>query len=977
MNKLRSVCFWSTIIMILIAIISLWGLVIAVPAYDQEAGVWSYDFINDTGLSTKVNVGVSNGTLTLTNSSGGFFPPYNAIGYGITTTIIPTSVAQWGNISFTADIPVNTSIRIQVLDEGNYVYNDTYLFGNSEGFANSTIDISSLQVDTVAANLEAGEGGPKFAHLRLRITLNTTNASITPSLINLTLSWVVRRGDLSASPLANTAWPTTDVDSRGTRHTPFYSDTIYPAIRWVKDLGIDHSAQITRGTGELIFVKTGGGIISWPNVTKGKLLAVDRNTGETVWGRNISGTAFTTTEHTLSESGTLYISDIFNDILLAYDTSDGGLKWTYQFNHGHSNSEVAIDGNGSIYTIRENTRDITVYAFYSNGSVKWTKNISFPADSTSSTQIVFGNDSLYFGTVTFNNSCNDYSNQGRLFALNMSDGSTVWNYSTGDIGLTPLVDTEGIIYVANYGSFLAMCGLFEKKMYAFYPNGSVKWERSIGSPDHFDAWVKLSLRSDGVLLADRSNLTINISTFLIKESIRIIEALNITNGNLLWNESISNVPILSGLFSDGLNGFYFNYLNFNIINFKTMNNTIYYYDSSYNKRWGLSYPEEDNIFGRLILDEDNRGYTYLSNSSYPNHLYLFSLFPWTLSASTDSQAYKTGARVTFTATTAMQPTNLLSGKNNKVQVVMDNGDKILLNYTSTTSEGDSVWTGRYTLPPGMSIGTHSFVVEANAAGVETDIPVHFDSPENSTNNTGINLSGRFKVAYPDGSLCSSDTDCFGNHCVHGFCRSSPNYCGDRYCDSGEYCGSCYQDCGFCHSGGSSKGKQEMPKASHGWDEIKAGGTAVMVADSENLSLTRIIFKVKEEMVNPRITVKAIKSNPVEEIPDALVYGYMKISKENLGNYNLEEAEIEFKVSRTWIGEKNVDKDRIYMNRYVDNIWQKLPTRLVNETADYLFYRSKTEGFSYFAISGEICRPEAKRCNGVSLEIGRASCRERV
>ncbi len=57
----------------------------------------------------------------------------------------------------------------------------------------------------------------------------------------------------------------------------------------------------------------------------------------------------------------------------------------------------------------------------------------------------------------------------------------------------------------------------------------------------------------------------------------------------------------------------------------------------------------------------------------------------------------------------------------------------------------------------------------------------------------------------DGSSCSNNSECSGGYCVHSVCRSSSTYCGDGYCDSGETCSTCSQDCGTCSSGGGSGG----------------------------------------------------------------------------------------------------------------------------------------------------------------------------
>ncbi len=49
----------------------------------------------------------------------------------------------------------------------------------------------------------------------------------------------------------------------------------------------------------------------------------------------------------------------------------------------------------------------------------------------------------------------------------------------------------------------------------------------------------------------------------------------------------------------------------------------------------------------------------------------------------------------------------------------------------------------------------------------------------------------------NGDSCDRNRTCQSGYCVHGKCRSSVNYCGDSYCDSGESCSSCSSDCGAC------------------------------------------------------------------------------------------------------------------------------------------------------------------------------------
>lgn len=67
--------------------------------------------------------------------------------------------------------------------------------------------------------------------------------------------------------------------------------------------------------------------------------------------------------------------------------------------------------------------------------------------------------------------------------------------------------------------------------------------------------------------------------------------------------------------------------------------------------------------------------------------------------------------------------------------------------------------------------------------------------ELQTNNTSISpelYNVTINYLSSDGSFCSLATECLGNYCVHGVCRSSSTHCGDAFCDEGEICS---EDCG--------------------------------------------------------------------------------------------------------------------------------------------------------------------------------------
>ncbi|MCX6817225.1 MAG: right-handed parallel beta-helix repeat-containing protein [Candidatus Aenigmarchaeota archaeon] len=82
-------------------------------------------------------------------------------------------------------------------------------------------------------------------------------------------------------------------------------------------------------------------------------------------------------------------------------------------------------------------------------------------------------------------------------------------------------------------------------------------------------------------------------------------------------------------------------------------------------------------------------------------------------------------------------------------------------------------------------------------------------------NISVNLGSEHTVKMGDikaeGLPCTVAIECSVDYCVHSFCRSTSTYCGDSYCDTGETCNACSQDCGSC-PGGASHSRTYYPPA---------------------------------------------------------------------------------------------------------------------------------------------------------------------
>lgn len=99
-----------------------------------------------------------------------------------------------------------------------------------------------------------------------------------------------------------------------------------------------------------------------------------------------------------------------------------------------------------------------------------------------------------------------------------------------------------------------------------------------------------------------------------------------------------------------------------------------------------------------------------------------------------------------------------------------------------------------------------------------------------------------------------------------------------------------------------------------------------------------------------------KSTLTPNAPEGEIYDYLNIWVGNSGygndENNFENAVICFKVEKSWIQKKGIDKASITLNRYNEKKWNKLPATLLREDDKYLYFTSKTPGFSPFAITGK-------------------------
>jgi PGF-pre-PGF domain-containing protein len=79
--------------------------------------------------------------------------------------------------------------------------------------------------------------------------------------------------------------------------------------------------------------------------------------------------------------------------------------------------------------------------------------------------------------------------------------------------------------------------------------------------------------------------------------------------------------------------------------------------------------------------------------------------------------------------------------------------------------------------------------------------------------------------------------------------------------------------------------------------------------------------------------------------------YLDITATNLPDSIISRVTITFKVRKSWIESNDIDPNAIYMFRYSDGSWSRLPTSMLSEDDVWYYYRATSPGFSIFAIGG--------------------------
>lgn len=152
-----------------------------------------------------------------------------------------------------------------------------------------------------------------------------------------------------------------------------------------------------------------------------------------------------------------------------------------------------------------------------------------------------------------------------------------------------------------------------------------------------------------------------------------------------------------------------------------------------------------------------------------------------------------------------------------------------------------------------------------------------------------------------------------------------------------------------------------------WTSINAGETAIITTKNGEIGVTEISFKVDKTAWG--VWAKVEKKDSLPSGTKAFsnkAYKYIEVTKSTaLKDDNIKNAEIKFKVKKTWLTDNKLEKGSVVLYRYNADKWNELSTTVGQDDGTYVHYSASTPGFSYFVIGEKkgVAAPVAEKKAG--------------
>ncbi|XP_002737509.2 uncharacterized protein LOC100370566 [Saccoglossus kowalevskii] len=230
---------------------------------------------------------------------------------------------------------------------------------------------------------------------------------------------------------------------------------LYPngQLKWKKDLIDEIWASpdiLNMDDKEYIYITVLSGYV--PNI-----FALDGKDGSTIFSINVGGDGLFASPRLSLDNSTVYLCEI-NGRIHARDSRSGQLKEIVRIENAEINSTPAVNQNAVI--VATSSGNVIGLHLDSLNTI-WE---TFIGGNIMSSPYMGPNNKIYIG-----------SGDGRILAINETDGALIWSKQTGkkDVWCTPRLDNDGRLFI----------GAFDEHMYALNATtGEEIWKTKIGAP---------------------------------------------------------------------------------------------------------------------------------------------------------------------------------------------------------------------------------------------------------------------------------------------------------------------------------------------------------------------------------------------------------------------------------------------------------------------------------------------------------------
>ncbi|MPM63468.1 hypothetical protein SDC9_110348 [bioreactor metagenome] len=137
--------------------------------------------------------------------------------------------------------------------------------------------------------------------------------------------------------------------------------------------------------------------------------------------------------------------------------------------------------------------------------------------------------------------------------------------------------------------------------------------------------------------------------------------------------------------------------------------------------------------------------------------------------------------------------------------------------------------------------------------------------------------------------------------------------------------------------------------------VTAGTQATFSFNNPVSGIMGLSFTSQQYSGNVIVRIEVLGDGTSGERPEGQLYQMMNVLVGNErfeSGSNINGANINFRVAKSWVKENNIDISTIKINRLQNEKWNPLATKMAYEDEEYYYFTAETPGFSRYAITGD-------------------------